>query len=1080
LQTKTNWPQMWPHILSLSLLWTLAVSLSLGWNLYMNRREKIEVANITARSNYEKDVLYRRWNASHGGVYVPPSPESPPNPWLAHLPERDVTTTSGKKLTLINPAYMTRQVYDRSKKESQIRGNIVSLNPMDPLRIPDAWETRALQACEKGTKEVSSVEVLDQKPYLRLLRPFYVEKGCLNCHAQQGYKIGDIRGGISIAVPMEPFWATSRQEWQAVCFGHGFIWLLGMLGIALGGRGLQKRIRAKNAAELALLESEARFQHIAQNTMEFIWEVDTEGRYTYANQVVEKILGYPPAEVLGRHFYDFFHPEDQEALKSAVLEVFARQEALWEFSNRNLHRDGREVWLLTSGFPILDDKGGLKGYRGIDFDITAKKQAEVALRESEAQHRLLVSQIPAVVFAGYLDWSLDLFDDRKIENITGYKRADFESRRLRWNELIVPEDLPQVRAVFFQALKGDGTYLREYRIRKKDGEMCWIQERGQIIYDPGKQAKRVHGVLFDTTIIKAAEEKIRQSQKKLTETNRQLEESIERANQLSVLATVANMAKSEFLARMSHEIRTPMNSIIGFTEMLMDTPLGEEQAGFAKTVKQSGEALLSLINDILDFSKIEAGQLTMEEVDFDPEIVVYEVCDILFARLRDKPVELLCRISDEVPAFIRGDPGRFRQVLLNLLSNAAKFTSEGEIELSLTVAEELPERVKLEVKVRDTGVGIPADKLETIFQAFQQADVSTTRQYDGTGLGLSICRQLAQLMEGQVWAESIEGRGSVFHFTAWVGKSDKAAPEKLVSMALAGKKVLILDDMQTHLEILTHVLTAPGIRVVGLTSSEELVPTLQQALEAGDPFHLVILDIRMPGPDGYALARRIRRHPSEISRLPLLAYSSSTNQNHVRFKEAGFDGFLLKPVKRPELLQMVARLLQGEAVDAENGAPGGLLTQQTIREELKHGVRILLVEDHPVNQKLALLMLQKGGYQVDLAQNGQEAVDKFAADPQGYDLIFMDVQMPVMDGLTATQTLRSQGFLEVPIIAMTANAMREDREKCLQAGMDDYISKPIKRQVVFDMIQKWLVNREENRWTQKARQETLELDKMSF
>jgi len=228
--------------------WTLLVSVSLAWNLLQVRQKVLEMAHITAVSNYEKDILYRRWNASHGGVYVPPSPESPPNPWLAHLPERDVTTTSGKKLTLINPAYMTRQVYDRSKKESQIRGNIVSLNPMDPLRIPDAWETRALQACEKGTKEVSSVEVLDQKPYLRLLRPFYVEKGCLNCHAQQGYKIGDIRGGISIAVPMEAFWASGRQMSRRLCWGFGFLWLIGGVTLSLGAHRVRSSDRNRRQA----------------------------------------------------------------------------------------------------------------------------------------------------------------------------------------------------------------------------------------------------------------------------------------------------------------------------------------------------------------------------------------------------------------------------------------------------------------------------------------------------------------------------------------------------------------------------------------------------------------------------------------------------------------------------------------------------------------------------------------------------------------------------------------------------------------------------------------------------------------
>ncbi len=1078
MQGKTNWPRMWPYILAACLLWTLGVSVSLGYNLYINRQGNLKMAHITAVANYEKDILYRRWNASHGGIYVPPSPETPPNPWLSHLPERDVTTTSGKKLTMINPAYMSRQVYARANQESQIRGNITSLKPLDPLRLPDAWETRALEACEQGAKEVSSVEMLDQKPYLRLLRPFFVEQGCLKCHAQQGYKIGDIRGGISIAVPLEPIWAAGRQELLAICFGHGFVWLLGLLGIALGGRQVQQKVRARQAAEMALAESEARFRDIAENTLECIWEVDSEGRYTYVSPVVEKILGYRPEEVLGRHCYDFFHPEDREALKSAALEVFARQEAFREFLNRNLHRDGREVWLLTSGFPIMDERGGLKGYRGADFDITAKRQAEEALKQSEAKYRLLVSQIPAVIYEGGLDWSLDVFDDHKIEAITGYSRADFKSRRLRWNELIVPEDFPQVRAVFLQALKGDGAFLREYRIRKKDGEIAWIQDRGQIIFDFGKRAEMVRGLLFDITASKTAAGEILQAREHLAATNRQLEEAVSRANLLAVQASAASVAKSEFLARMSHEIRTPMNSIIGFTELLGDTPLSEEQAGFVKTVKQSGEALLSLINDILDFSKIEAGKLTLEKVDFDPELVVYEVCDMIFARLRDKPVELLCRIGDQVPALVRGDPGRFRQVILNLMGNAAKFTALGEIELSLKVTAEEAARVQLQVSVRDTGVGIPADRLEQIFEAFQQADGSTTRQYGGTGLGLAICRQLAQLTEGRVWAESEVGQGSIFHFSSWVEKSGQTAPEKRAPVSLAGKKALVVDDNEAHLEILSHVLAAAGMRVTALIRGEDAVAAVEQAWQAGDPFHLGVLDIRMPGLDGYAVAKRLRGLPPEIPRLALLAYSSSTDQNRVRFKEAGFDGFLLKPVKRPELLQMVARLLQGEG--AENGAPGPLLTQQTVREELKHGVKILLVEDNPVNQKLALLMLAKGGYQADLAHNGQEAADKYTADPQGYDLIFMDMQMPVMDGLTASRTLRERGFTAVPIIAMTANAMQEDRERCLRAGMDDYLAKPIKREVVFDMIQKWLMHREENRWTLKTQQETWESDEMSF
>ena len=574
---------------------------------------------------------------------------------------------------------------------------------------------------------------------------------------------------------------------------------------------------------------------------------------------------------------------------------------------------------------------------------------------------------------------------------------------------------------------------------------------------------------FDMRELKAKVERIDREAKilrELRETNEQLEAAIERANSMAVKAELASLAKSEFLANMSHEIRTPLNGVIGFTDMLLETELTEEQVDYAKTIKRSGEALLSLINDILDFSKIEAGQMHLEEIDFDPEVLAYDVCELVRPRLSGKSVELLCRIGDRVPSKIKGDPHRFRQVLMNLLGNSAKFTESGELELALDVDQEEGEKVRLHITVRDTGIGIPQDKLTVIFEPFQQADGSTTRKYGGTGLGLSICKKIASLMEGDVWAESEWGQGSVFHFTAWVKKVEEALDrERLRPASLKGKKVLVVDDNPTNLEIIHHILERTGMRVEALRDPANTVQLLKQAADANDPFHICILDIIMPPLDGFEVAREIRKQPSPIREIPLLAFSSSTAGGLQKSLAAGFNGFLTKPVRREKIIKMLEGLLSQDRDKNQATKGPSIMTQYSVEEALKRSVRILLVEDNPVNQKLAKLMLTKGGYLVEVANNGKEALEMYISRPHDFDIIFMDVQMPEMDGLTATRAIRHKeanglGLNRdpVPIVAMTANAMKGDREKCLKAGMDDYISKPIKREVVFEIINKWVLN----------------------
>lgn len=811
--------------------------------------------------------------------------------------------------------------------------------------------------------------------------------------------------------------------------------------------GILRDISVRKKLEETIKQSEERTRHIFNTVDDGIYTLDMQGRTTYANAASQRITGYTLKEMAGKHQHELLHHSRADGTPYPVTEcpiykAFTEGCTTSVESDVFWRKDGSSYAVEYTATPLRDHAGVINGAVICFRDITHRKAIQQKLKESEDRFQR------AVVGSNNGLWDLnfetsEVYFSPRFKELLGYTDEEMRASFEDWGQRLHPDDKARVFAERQKHLEHKGPYDIEYRLKVKSGDYKWFRSKGQATWDKDGKPLRMAGSLSDISRRKEVEA--------------QLIEAKNRAEE-------ATRLKAEFLANMSHEIRTPMNGVIGMTNLLLDTELSASQKRYAETVVNSAESLLQIINDILDFSKIEAGKIDLEAISFDLQILCEDVCEMMAFKAHEKRIELLIRYPHDAPRFCIGDPSRVRQILFNLVNNAIKFTDNGHVLLAVSAKPAPDGKVAFRIEIEDTGIGIPADKVDVIFNKFSQADQSTSRKFGGTGLGLSICRELSRMMGGNIGVRSTHGVGSTFWFEI-VLEEDKSGVRNYavpVIEALKGLRILVVDDNETARTITTEQLLPYGVQITEAKDGKEAMERLQTNAQ----FDIAVIDYMMPHMDGEDLGRQIKQNPETEDISLLMITSAPQRGDKDRMEAIGFAGYLNKPLAHWQLRDALS-IIAGARKENKT-IP--IVTQHNLKEakprvqpnaairQQFNNVHILLAEDNPVNQTVAMKMLEKYGCRVTVANNGEEAVKHLKQ--RNFDLVFMDCQMPIMDGYEAARTIRKleehQNRMRLPIVAFTAHAMRGDDKKCIEAGMDDFITKPVRQSDLERVLMQWL------------------------